>query len=54
LSNGPLPARRKTAWAILSILSGGVSIAREAARPKTGSQIASAIKGANLALTVGS
>ena len=30
LPNGTLPARRKTAWAILAILSGGVSIARSA------------------------
>jgi AcrR family transcriptional regulator len=51
LSNGTLPARRKTAWAILSILSGGVSIARSAADPKTGTQIAAAIRGAILALT---
>jgi TetR/AcrR family transcriptional repressor of nem operon len=51
LSNGTLPARRKTAWAILSILSGGVSIARSAADPKTGSQIAAAIKSAILTLT---
>ena len=32
LSNGTLAARRKTAWAILSILSGGVS---SRARPRT-------------------
>jgi TetR/AcrR family transcriptional repressor of nem operon len=51
LSNGTLPARRKTAWAILSILSGGVSIARSTADPKTGSQIALGIKGAILVLT---
>jgi TetR/AcrR family transcriptional regulator, transcriptional repressor for nem operon len=51
LSNGTLPARRKTAWAILSILPGGVSIARSAADPKTGSQIAAAIKSAILTLT---
>jgi TetR/AcrR family transcriptional repressor of nem operon len=51
LSNGTLPARRKTAWAILSILSGGVSIARSAADPKTGSQIAAGVKGAVLAMT---
>jgi TetR/AcrR family transcriptional repressor of nem operon len=50
---GALPARRKTAWAILSILSGGVSIARSAADPKTGSQIAAAIKAAIIALTSG-
>lgn len=51
LSNGTLPARRKTAWAILSMLSGGVSIARSAADPRTGSQVAAAIKDAILALT---
>jgi hypothetical protein len=51
LSNGTLPARRKTAWAILSILSGGVSIARSAADHKTGSQIAVGVRGAILALT---
>jgi TetR/AcrR family transcriptional repressor of nem operon len=51
LSNGTLPARRKTAWAILSMLSGAVSIARSAADPKTGSQVAAAIKDAILALT---
>jgi hypothetical protein len=51
LSNGTLPARRKTAWAIQSILSGGVSIARSAADSKTGTQIAAAIKAAILALT---
>jgi TetR/AcrR family transcriptional regulator, transcriptional repressor for nem operon len=53
LPDGALPARRKTAWAILSILSGGVSIARSAADPKTGSQIAVAIKAAVIALTGG-
>jgi TetR/AcrR family transcriptional regulator, transcriptional repressor for nem operon len=53
LPDGALPARRKTAWAILSILSGGVSIARSAADPKTGSQIAAAIKAAIIALTGG-
>jgi AcrR family transcriptional regulator len=51
LSNGTLPARRKTAWAIVSILSGGVSIARSTADPKTGPQIAAGVKGAILALT---
>lgn len=53
LPDGALPARRKTAWAILSILSGGVSIARSAADPKTGWQIAAAIKAAIIALTGG-
>ena len=51
LSNGTLPARRKTAWAILSLLSGGVSIARSAADPRVGAQIAAGVKGAVLALT---
>jgi TetR/AcrR family transcriptional regulator, transcriptional repressor for nem operon len=53
LPHGTLPARRKTAWAILSILSGGVSIARSTADQKTGAQIAAAIKAAILALTSG-
>jgi TetR/AcrR family transcriptional regulator, transcriptional repressor for nem operon len=51
LPNGALPARRKTAWAILSLLSGGVSIARSSADPKIGAQIAAGIKGAVLTLT---
>ena len=51
LSNGTLPARRETAWAILSILSGGVSIARSAADPRTGWRIAAGVKRAVLALT---
>src|SRR3954470_4965818 len=50
LPNGPLAARRKTAWAILAMLSGGVSMARSAADPKTGAQIAAGIKGAVMAL----
>ena len=50
LSNGTLSARRKTAWAILSILSGGVSIARSTADPKLGSQVGAALKAAVLAL----
>ena len=50
LSNGTLSARRKTAWAILSILSGGVSIARSTADPKLGSQVGVALKAAVLAL----
>jgi AcrR family transcriptional regulator len=51
LPNGPLAARRKTAWAILAMLSGGVSIARSAADPRTGAQIAAGIKSAVMALT---
>jgi len=50
LSNGTLATRRKTAWAILSMLSGGVSIARSAADPRTGAQIAAAVKSAVLKL----
>lgn len=53
LSNGTLPARRKTAWAILALLSGGVSIARSAADSKTGQQIAAGVKGAVLRLAGG-
>ena len=50
LANGTLAARRKTAWAILSVLSGGVSIARSTADPKLGAQVGTAIKGAVRAL----
>jgi TetR/AcrR family transcriptional repressor of nem operon len=53
LPNGTLPARRKIAWALLSILSGGVSIARSAEDPRTGAQVAAAIKGAILAFVDG-
>jgi TetR/AcrR family transcriptional regulator, transcriptional repressor for nem operon len=51
LPSGTRSARRRTAWAILAILSGGVSIARSAADPRIGSQIAAGAKGAVLALT---
>jgi len=44
LKRGTLPARRKTAWAILSLLSGGVTLARSAEDAKVGTQIASAVK----------
>lgn len=50
LSGGTLAARRKTAWAILSMLSGGVSLARACNDPKAGAQIASGVKAAALAL----
>jgi hypothetical protein len=53
LTNGPLAARRRTAWAILAMLSGGVSLARSAADPKTGVQIAAGIKSAVMALAGG-
>jgi TetR/AcrR family transcriptional repressor of nem operon len=44
LKHGTLPARRKTAWAILALLSGGVTLARSAEDAKVGTQIASAVK----------
>ena len=51
LPNAPFAARRRTAWAILALLSGGVSMARSAADPKTGAQIAAGIKAAVTSLT---
>ena len=51
LPNGSLVARRKTAWAILAMLSGGVSLARSAADLRTGAQIAAGIKSAVMELT---
>ena len=51
LPKGSLPARRKTAWAILAMLSGGVSLARSAADPRIGAQIAAGIKSAVMGLT---
>ena len=50
LPTGALAARRKTAWAILAMLSGGVSLARSTADPRTGAQIAAGIKSAVMAL----
>lgn len=50
LRHGTLPARRKTAWAILSMLSGGVTLARSAEDAKIGLEIASAVKSAVLAM----
>jgi TetR/AcrR family transcriptional repressor of nem operon len=44
LKHGALPARRKAAWAILSLLSGGVTLARSAKNAKVGAHIASAVK----------
>lgn len=51
LPNGTLTARRRMAWAILAMLSGGVSMARAAADPNIGTQIAASIKAAVMALT---
>ena len=50
LQHGTLPVHRKTAWAVLSILSGGVTLARSANDQKVSATIASTIKGAALAL----
>ena len=43
-----LPQRRKAAWAVLSILSGGVTLARAVDDPKTGAVIAAAVRTAVL------
>jgi len=43
LSHGNITARRKTAWAVLSLLSGGVTLARATHDPKVGAQIASSV-----------
>src|SRR5450631_728908 len=43
---GALPVRRKTAWAILSIVSGGVTLARSTIDAKIGATIARAINDA--------
>ena len=43
LPRSTLPARRKTAWAILALLSGGVTLARASNDPKVGAQIANAV-----------
>jgi TetR/AcrR family transcriptional regulator, transcriptional repressor for nem operon len=53
LRRGTLPARRKSAWAILAMLSGGVTLARSVADPKLGTQIASGVKIAVLAVSNG-
>jgi TetR/AcrR family transcriptional repressor of nem operon len=50
LSPGTLPARRKSAWAILAMLSGGVTLARSVEDPKLGTQIAGGVKNAVLAV----
>lgn len=50
LPDGTLPQRRKTAWAFLSILSGGVTLARAVDDPKTGAIIAAAARAAVLAV----
>jgi TetR/AcrR family transcriptional repressor of nem operon len=54
LSPGSLAARRKSAWAILAMLSGGVTLARSVEDPKLGVQIAGGVKSAVLAMLNGS
>jgi AcrR family transcriptional regulator len=53
LSLGTLPARRKSAWAILAMLSGGVTLARSVEDPKLGTQIAGGVKSAVLVVLNG-
>jgi TetR/AcrR family transcriptional repressor of nem operon len=53
LRHGTLASRRKSAWAILAMLSGGVTLARSVADPKLGTQIASGVKIAVLAVSNG-
>jgi AcrR family transcriptional regulator len=50
LGQGTLPARRKAAWAILAMLSGGVTLARSVDDPRLGTQIAGGVKSAVLAV----
>jgi AcrR family transcriptional regulator len=47
---GSPAARRKLAWTILAILSGGVTLARASDDPRTGAQIAAALKSSIAAL----
>ncbi|MEO6993827.1 MAG: TetR/AcrR family transcriptional regulator [Lacunisphaera sp.] len=51
LPKGSLPTRRKTAWAILALLSGGVTMARAINDPKMGIQIANAVTASVIATT---
>jgi AcrR family transcriptional regulator len=51
LPKGSPAERRKTAWSILALLSGGVTMARSAADPQTGSRIAEALKEAVFRMT---
>jgi AcrR family transcriptional regulator len=51
LPEGTLPARRKIAWAILAMLSGGVTLARAINDPKVGTQIAHSVTTAVVAMT---
>ena len=53
LRPGTLPERRETAWAILALLSGGVTLARSAEAAAVGTQIAGAVKSAVLGMAGG-
>jgi hypothetical protein len=53
LPEGPLPMRRKMAWAVLSLLSGGVTLARATEDGKVGDQIVNAVTAAVLNLAHG-
>jgi TetR/AcrR family transcriptional regulator, transcriptional repressor for nem operon len=46
LPKGSPAERRATAWSILAVLSGGVTMARSAADPETSSEVAEALKDA--------
>lgn len=50
LPNGFLPVRRKKAWAIMSLLSGGVTLARATEDRRTGDQIGHAVAAAVLGI----
>jgi TetR/AcrR family transcriptional regulator, transcriptional repressor for nem operon len=51
LPKGTLPSRRKLAWAILSLLSGGVTLARSTHDAKLGEVISNSIENAVLGLS---
>ena len=53
LPSGALPLRRKKAWAIVSILSGGVTLARATEDRKVGDHIVSAVTAAVLSIATG-
>ena len=49
LTHGSLPARRKTAWAIFSMLAGGVTLSRAIHDPAVGAHIANSVKASIIA-----
>lgn len=54
LEGGALAERRKRAWALLSILSGGVTFARAVENPQVSERIAKSVRGAALLAVRGS